>query len=152
MCTIGAVLGLAVGAAQTAGQVSAANQNNRVIEQQARLEQAEAQRKFLVESDASNKDAFQASLEADRAKSFINATGGGQGATAGLRIGEQSRQGALSIANARDRKSAAGANYIAAGKNTQIGAQNRIAANSVSPMAAFTNIATAGISNYGAFK
>lgn len=153
MCDAGLILGLAAGAASAAGQASTASKNTKLIQQQVKLENAAQEREFLVETNAANKDAFQASLEADRGKALVATAGAGmRGPTSGLRSAEQSRQGALSIANARDRSDAAGANYVFAGKNTQTGAQNRINTLQVSPMAAFTEMATAGISNYGAFK
>ncbi len=135
-----------------AGQAQAAKHNNKILVEQAHMEHAAQEREFLVETNAANKDAYGAKMEADRGAAFIRAQAKGQGSTMGLRIGEQHRQGALSIANARDRTEAAHANYIGAGMNTTIGTRNRIKANRISPMTAFANIATAGISNYGAFR
>ncbi|MEQ1952647.1 hypothetical protein [Mesorhizobium sp. CN2-181] len=154
MCDMGLALGIAAGAAQAAGQASTADKNRDLIKKQANLEYATQEREFLVEADASNKDAYQAALEGDRAQAIVKASGAGmQGLTAGLRSAEQSRQSALSIANAKDRSAAAGANYALAGKNTQIGATNRIATEaSLSPLNAFSNIATAGLDGYGKFR
>ncbi|MDQ0420966.1 hypothetical protein J2045_001993 [Peteryoungia aggregata LMG 23059] len=72
------------------------------------------------------------------------------GNTASAHVAEQQRQGAPSIANAKDRAAAAGANYATAGKHTQITAQNDIARQQVSPLTHLTNIATSGINNDGA--
>lgn len=154
MCDLGLTLGIASGIASVAGQMQTAGKNRKLIKQQAQLEYAGQEREFLVEADAANKDAFQAALEGDRAKSALNAAGAGMGGnTAGLRSAEQSRQTALSIANAKDRHAAAGANYALSGKNTQIGATNRIATEAtVSPLSAFTQVATSGLQSYGAFK
>lgn len=161
MCDLGLTLGLlsgvASGVASAVGAQETADANAKIIQQQAQLEYAAQEREFVVEKNAANKEGYQASLEADRAGGLVAATGNGMvGNTAGARIAEQQRQGALSIANAKDRADAAGANYVAAGKSTQIGAQNRINIEQPSPAAAFFNIATSGfngaISNYGAFK
>lgn len=124
-----------------------------MIQEQARLQHAANEREFLVETNAANKDAYQAFLEAARGKSAVKTAGGGMyGATMAARGAEQGRQGALSIANAKDRADAANANYALSGKNIQIGAQNQINTNRVNPLTAMTRIATAGLSNYGAFK
>src|SRR5690606_17491794 len=125
---LGLVIGLASGAASAAAGASAASKNKRRIEEQTRLQHAAQTREFLAETEAANKDAYQATLEADRAKSAVAASGAGmRGNAAGLRIAEQARQGALSIANARDRTDAARANYTLAGKTSQIAARNQIA-------------------------
>lgn len=116
------------------------------------MEHGAQAREFIVESNAANKEAYNAKMEADRGVALIRTQAKGSGSTMGLRVGEQARQGALSIANARDRADAAGANYIGAGMNTTLGARNRVKANSISPLTAFTNIATSGIQGYGAFK
>ena len=152
MCDFGLVLGLAMGAAQVAGQVSAANANQEMVADQAKIEQAEQSREFIVENNAALKDASQATLEGDRAKSLAVASGAGMtGSTVGARFSEQSRQTALSIANAKDRSQAAGANYALQSQATAISANNKIATLSVNPMTALMDIATSGISNYGAF-
>lgn len=153
MCDFGLALGLAAGVANVAGQASAASKNSEMVRQQAQLDYAQQEREFVVENNAALKDGYQAQLEGDRAKSTAVASGAGMtGNTAGLRLAEQSRQQALSIANARDRADAAKANYVMAGKSTQIGAQNKINTLQVNPMTAFTDIATSGLSNYGAFQ
>lgn len=150
---MGLVLGLAAGAAQVAGQVDAANKNTKMVQQQTKLENAQQQREYIVENNAALKDGYQAALEGDRAKSAAVASGAGMtGSTTGLRLAEQSRQQSLSIANARDRADASKANYALAGKSTQIAAQNKINTLQVNPMTAFMNIATSGLSNYGAFQ
>ncbi len=152
MCDPGLILGLAAGAASVGGQAATAAKNTEMVRQQTALEYAQQDREFIVETNAANKEAYSASLEADRGKAFVAAKGAGmRGSTAGARIAEQARQGALSIANARDRSDAAKSNYKSAGKATQIGAQNRVNAMQVNPLSAFTQVATAGISNYGAF-
>ena len=154
MCDLGSLLAISAGAAEAAGQASAADKNRGLIKKQAQLEYAAQEREFLVETDAANKDAYQAALEGDRAQAAVKAAGAGmQGTTAGLRSAEQSRQSALSIANAKDRQAAAGANYALSGKGTQIAATNRIATDAtVNPMATFTNLATAGLDGYGKFR
>lgn len=152
MCDLGLVLGIATGAAQAVGQAQAANANIKSIQQERRLKDAANTREMLVEANASNKDAAQAALEGDRAKSAVITAGAGtQGSTTGLRTAEQGRQTALSIANAKDRMDASRANYALSGKNIQIGTQNQINAQRVNPLTAFTNIATSGMSSYGAF-
>ncbi len=153
MCDLGLVIGLASGAASAVGEAQAAKKNTKIIQQQKTLEYAQQERERLVETDAANKEGFQAQLEADRNVAFVKAKGEGMGgATAGEQVAEQQRQGALSIANAKDRTQAANANYAMAGKNTQIGAQNRINTIQPNPFTMFANSATAGLSNYGAFK
>lgn len=153
MCDMGLVLGLAAGAAQVAGQASVAAKNTKMVQNQTKLEYAQQQREYLVENNAALKDGYQAALEGDRAKSAAVASGAGMtGSSAGLRLAEQSRQQALSIANARDRADASKANYALAGKSTQIGAQNKINTLQVNPMSAFMDMATSGLSNYGAFQ
>lgn len=153
MCDFGLALGLASGIASVAGEADAASKNSSIIRQQANLEYSTQERERLVETDAANKEGYQAQLEADRAVSQGRAAGEGMGGnTAGLQVAEQKRQGALSIANAKDRAQAANANYAMAGKNTQIGAQNRINTIQPNPFTSFTNVATAGLQGYGAFK
>ena len=153
MCDLGLVLGLAAGAANVAGQASAAAKNTKMVKDQANLEYAQQQRELVVENNAALKDGYQARLEGDRAKSTAVASGAGMtGNTAGLRFAEQSRQQALSIANARDRADAAKANYAMSGKSTQMAAQNKINTLQVNPMSAFMDIATSGLQNYGAFQ
>lgn len=153
MCDLGLVLGLASGVAAAVGDAQAADANMDQSIKQAKLEHAAQERERLVETDAANKEGYQAQLEADRTASAVKTLGEGMGgATAGTQVAEQRRQGALSIENAKDRKSAANANYAMSGKNTQITAQNDINRQAISPMTAFFNIASSGISNYGAFK
>lgn len=153
MCDLGLVLGLASGIASVAGKMETARKNTKMIKQQSKLEYAAQEREFLVEANAANKEGYHAALEADRTRGYVTALGEGMGgSTAGARGAEQSRQGALSIANAKDRHDAAKANYAIAGKNTQIGNQNRINTIQVNPLTAFMEVATAGIGNYGAFK
>lgn len=152
MCDLGLVLGLASGALNAAAQADAAKKNQKMVIEQARLKNASEERKLLVETDAANKEAYKASLEKERGESAAKVTSTGiQGSTAGARVAEQSRQGALSISNARDRAKASTANYAMAGKFNQIEAQNRVNTLQPSPLAMFANIASSGISNYGAF-
>lgn len=152
MCDLGLFLGLASGIAGAIGEADTASKNQDMVVSQAKLEQATQAREFIVEAEASNKEGYAAKQEADQTKSFVKATGEGmRGSTAGERLAEQDRQGALSIANAKDRADAAGANYQMAGKHSEIGAQNRINTLQPSPMATFSNIIGSGISNYGAF-
>lgn len=153
MCDPGLVIGLAAGAAQAAGQSSAARKNTKMIQQQTQLQYAAQEQERLVQADAANKEGYQAQLEQDRAVSSAVATGEGMsGATAVERAAEQQRQGALSIANAKDRATAANANYALGSKSTQIGAQNSINTLQPNPFTTFTTIATSGIQNYGAFQ
>ena len=153
MCDPGVILGIASGAATAAGEAQAAKKNAAIIKQQANLEYASQERQRLVETDAANKEAYQAQLEQDRATSFEIAKGEGMGgSTAVERVAEQQRQGALSIANAKDRAAGATANYVMGGKHTQIAAQNRINTQKPNPFTSMANIATSGLSNYGAFR
>lgn len=134
-------LGLIGGIASAAGQAETARKNAKMIKEETRLKYAAIEREFLVEADASNKEAYQAHLEGQRGESFARAKGNGmRGSTAGLQAAEQSRQAALSIENAKDRKDAATANYVFAGKEAQIGAQNRINVNTPSPMQSFLTV------------
>lgn len=92
-------------------------------------------------------------MEGDRAKSAAVASGAGMtGSTAGLRVAEQSRQTALSIANAKDQMDGAKANYIMTGKSQQIQAQSTVNALKPNPISTFTGIATAGLKNYSQFQ
>ena len=153
MCDLGLVLGIASGVAQAAGAADAAGKNMDMMQQQAKLEYAKSAREQLVETDAANKEGYQAKLEQDRGVALVKAVGQGMGgSTAGAQVAEQQRQGALSIANAKDRKTAANANYIMGTKNAQITGQNDINREAISPLTALTNIATSGMQNYGAFK
>lgn len=152
MCDLGLVLGLAAGAANVAGKVAASNANQKMVKQQADIEQTTAARELIVEQNAANKEAAQAVLEGDRAKSAAVASGAGMtGNTPGLRVAEQARQTALSIASAKDRSEAAHANYQISDRASVIAGNNKMATMKVSPMAALTDIATSGFSNYGAF-
>jgi hypothetical protein len=153
MCDMGLALGLAAGAAQAAGQASTNAANLKIEEQKARLADAADAREFIVKTDAANKEAYQAALEGDRAKSAAIAKGEGlAGPTAGLRVAEQSRQTALSIANAKDAKAGAQANYALGTAQTAGALASQRAALRTNPLTAFTDIATAGISSYGALR
>lgn len=150
MCDPGLILGLAAGAAQAVGEAEAADANMDQSIRQAKLEHAAQENERLVQHDAANKEGYQAQLEGDRAASIVRTMGEGMGgATAGQQVAEQRRQTALSIENAKDRKSAANANYAMAGKHSQINAQNDINRQAISPMASFFNIASSGMSGYG---
>jgi hypothetical protein len=149
----GMAIGAASGATSAVGEADAANKNAAIIKQQTQLEYAVQERQRLVETDGALKEGYQSSLETDRAVSLVRASGEGMGGTtAALQVAEQKRQGALSIANAKDKISGANANSAMAGKHTQIAAQNRIATQAPNPFTTITNIATSGISNYGAFR
>jgi len=153
MCDLGGVLGLAAGVASAAGEASTAKKNAAMIQQEAKLEYANQEHQRLVSVDAANKEGYQASLEKDRAVASIRASGEGMGGnTAGLQVAEQQRQGALSIANAKDKVRGADVDYVRQGMVTQIGAQNRLNVQRPNPFTTMTNIATSGLSNYGAFK
>ncbi|WP_416796233.1 hypothetical protein [Ciceribacter azotifigens] len=150
MCDPGLILGIASGVASTAGQAQAAADNQEMIRKQTILEYASQERELLVQADAANKEGYQSQLETDRAVALAKVTGEGMGgATAAARIAEQQRQGALSIANAKDRRDNAKANYTMAGRITQTTAQNDINRQAVNPLTAFTNIAASGMSGYG---
>lgn len=145
----GLVLGLASGAAQVAGQVQAANTNADIAAQQARLEQGSQEREYLIEANASAKEAYKVAQERDRAIAEAKTIGAEMsGSTASERVSEQGRQGALSIANARDRADTARANYVMSGHHSQIKAENDIRANAVNPLTSFINIATSGLEGY----
>jgi NADH dehydrogenase/NADH:ubiquinone oxidoreductase subunit G len=152
MCDLGLAIGLIAGGLQAAGAADTAKKNQKMIDDQARMEHAAQAREFIVESNAANKEAYSSKLEADRNKSFLKTMSGSMGSTVGARNSEQARQGALSIANARDRSEAARANQAFAGMNTQIAATNRKATEAFTPIQAFSMIAGSGISNYGAFS
>lgn len=154
MCDMGLILGMAAAGSQVAAQASAANTNAEIIKRNTQLNYAGLERDFITKTDAANKEGYQATLEGDRAKSTAVVQGAGMhGATPGLRYAEQSRQTALSISSAKDRADAASAGYVAEGKliqNNSQDAMNKQA--SLDPMSAFMDIATSGLSNYGAFK
>jgi hypothetical protein len=152
MCDLGLTIGLVMGGLQAAGAVDAAKKNQKMIDDQTRMEHAAQAREFIVESNAANKEAYNASLEAERNKSFLKTTSGSMGSTVGARNAEQARQGALSIQNARDRSEAAQANQSFAGMNSTIAASNRKATEAYTPLQAFSTIAASGISGYGAFS
>jgi hypothetical protein len=152
VCDPGLILGLVSGIASAAGQAETARKNQDMVIAQTKMEHATQAREMIIEANASNKEGYAAKQEADQTKSFVKTMGEGmRGSTAGERSAEQDRQGALSIANAKDRADAAGANYQMAGKHSQIGAQNRINTLEPNPMAMFANIVGSGLSNYGAF-
>lgn len=153
MCELGAILGLATGAAQVAGQMQAASTNADIAVQQARLEHASQEREYLIEAQASTKEAYKAAQERDRAVAEAKVLGAEMGgSTMSERVSEQNRQGELSIANAKDRADAARGNYVMAGNNSTIKAENDIKVNAVNPLTAFLDIATSGIKGYGAFS
>lgn len=126
MCDLTMALGIMSAGVGAMGAANVASKNTKIIKDQAKLEHASQERELLVETNASNKEAYQAQLQEDRAVAHVNATGKGSGNTMGLRAAEQARQGALSIANAKDRTDAARSNYTAAGQHTKIAADNRI--------------------------
>ncbi len=153
MCDPGLILGLASGAASAAGEAQANKKQRQIIQRQQLLEYGAQERQRLVEVDAANKEAYQAQLEQDRATSLEVAKGEGMGgATATERVAEQQRQGALSIANAKDRATGATANYVMGGKHSQIEAQNGVNTKSSNMFTTIANVATSGLSNYGAFR
>ena len=152
MCELGLAIGLMSGALSAAGSASASSQNQEMIHKQAELEQGENARNFIVEANAANKEAYNASQQADRNKSYLKTASGSMGSTVGERNAEQSKQGALSIANARDRTEAAQANLAFASTATQIEEENRKKQAEYSPLSAFADIAGSGLSNYGAFS
>jgi hypothetical protein len=155
VCDPGLILGIGTGVAQVAGQRQAADSNIKMIRRQAALENAAHTQELLVQTNAANKDAYNAQMEADAAASTVKAKGEGMaGSTAGAQIAEQQRQGALSIANAKDRADGAKANYASAGHITATTANNDIdrQRQAVSPLKMFSTIAASGLSSYGMFK
>ncbi|RWP83795.1 MAG: hypothetical protein EOR11_22700 [Mesorhizobium sp.] len=153
ICDLGLTLGIAAGIANAAGQASAAAANSKNIQQRYNLAQVSNEHDFVTKANAANKEGYQATLEGDRAKSSAIASGAGMnGNTAGLRLAEQSRQQALSIANAKDQREGAKANYIMQGKADQLGAQDALNKQQMNPMTTFLDVATSGLKNYGAFQ
>lgn len=153
MCELGLALGILTGAAQAADQAQAVNQKNELAKQTADIEHAGQAREFLIRADAANKDAYQASLEGDRARASVIAKGEGMGgSTAAARAAEQGRQTALSIQNAKDAREGARANYLMQGNVTRFEQNAGIKTRAMNPLSTFTNIATSGIQNYGAFR
>lgn len=153
MCDLGIALGIAAGAAQAAGEASAAAANSKSLQARYKMNQASNQHDFVIKANAANKEGYQAALEGDRAKSAAIASGAGMnGSTAGLRLAEQSRQSALSIANAKDQREGAQANYIMQGKANQLEAQDTLNKQGMNPMTTFLDVATSGLKNYGAFQ
>jgi hypothetical protein len=149
----GLIIGAVSAAAGEAGKMSAASTNADIAVQQARLEHSSQAREFLISADAANKDAFKAAQERDRAVSDAKVEGVDmQGSTMGARVSEQNRQGALSIANAKDQLDAARGNYVMAGHNSSIKAANDIRVNAVNPLTSFMNIAKGGMDGYGTIK
>ncbi|TIX15096.1 MAG: hypothetical protein E5V41_16905 [Mesorhizobium sp.] len=74
------------------------------------------------------------------------------GNTAGLRLAEQSRQSALSIANAKDQREGAKATYVMQGKADQLQAQDSLNKQRMNPMATFMDITSSGLKSYRAFQ
>ncbi|MER8639181.1 hypothetical protein [Mesorhizobium sp. M1365] len=117
------------------------------------MNQASNMHDFAIKADAANKVGYEATLEGDRAKSAAVASGAGMnGSTTGLRLAEQSRQTALSIANAKDQREGAQANYVMQGKANQLETQDTLNKQRMNPMTTFLDVATSGLKNYGAFQ
>lgn len=153
MCDLGITLGIAAGIANAAGQASAAAANTKSIQARYNFNQVSNEHDFVTQANAANKEGYQATLEGDRAKSAAIASGAGMnGNTTGLRLAEQSRQTALSIANAKDQREGATATYLMQGKADQLQAQEAINKQRMNPMATFMDIASSGLKNYGAFQ
>lgn len=160
MCDLGMALGLAMGAMQAAGTAQAENErieaNNKMLYDQAIAEQDMKARETIIEQRASQKEAHQAWLEAQRGKAFVKAKGEGMmGPTAGLQYAEQGRQGSLSIQNAKDRGESAQFNYTAGTYFDMKEANNRMAVNEAqrtSPMTLAATVIGSGLSYYGAFS
>lgn len=153
MCELSMILGIAAGAASAAGQASAAAANSKSVVARYNFNQASNEHDFVTKANAANKEGYQATLEGDRAKSAaITAGAGMSGNTAGLRLAEQSRQQALSIANAKDQREGAQANYVMQGKGNQLEAQDTLNKQAMNPMSTFMDIATSGLKNYGSFQ
>ncbi|HCL65130.1 MAG TPA: hypothetical protein DIC56_09870 [Rhizobium sp.] len=64
-------------------------------------------------------------------------------------MAKQQRQGALSIGNVKDRRSAAEVNYAMVGRHSQITAKNDINRQRNSPFTYFANIVASGMGGYG---
>ncbi|UCI26726.1 hypothetical protein [Mesorhizobium sp. B2-8-5] len=153
MCDLGLTLGIAAGIANAAGQASAAAANSASMKARYNFNQASNEHDFVAKANAANKEGYQATLEGDRAKSTAVASGAGMnGNTAGLRLAEQSRQTALSIANVKDQREGATATYIMQGKANQLEAQDALNKQRMNPMSTFMDIASSGLKNYGAFQ
>ncbi|WP_156939868.1 hypothetical protein [Mesorhizobium sp. LNHC209A00] len=149
---MGMFLGLAAGAASAASEVATASKKQEIALSNYQLDQAVNEREFIVKTNAANKEGYQATLEGDRAKSLAVASGAGMtGAAPGLRVAEQSRQTALSIANAKDHREGAKANYVMAGKSQQMQTQQTINSLRPNPMASLMDITSSGLKGYGAF-
>ena len=153
MCDLGLALGIAAGAAEAAGTAAIANQKADAVRRGYQVDQANNERNFIIKANAANKDGYQATLDGDRARSQAIATGAEMnGPTPGLRLGEQSRQTALSIANIKDQRDGALADYVMEGKARQMGAQATLSSLRPNAFSTFTDIATSGLKTYGDFQ
>lgn len=154
MCSIGAIIGLGLGVMQAQAQKETSEQNQKMIADDARMKNAAADREYLVESRASQKEAHKAWLEQQSSKGKMIAMGNGaMGNTAGARVGEQMRQGSLSIQNAKDREEASGVNRMGNQMANSVAAQNRIniEASKASPMSLAATVIGSGASMHGSF-
>ncbi len=153
MTIIGTGLGIAQGVAAASGQQAAARKNQRAAVDNQRINLIQNQREMVLEKDASVKEAHDAALAQSAAKATAVASSGGfSGSTAGARVSEQGRQGALSISKAEDRADAAEANYIMEQQAEQIKTANYIETQETSPMAHVFNIAASGLQGYQQFS
>lgn len=134
------------------GAQETADKNNKMIRDQQRAEMVQKQRQYIVESNAANKEGGKAAREQARAVATARAAGQGmEGSTAGLRVAEQTAQGSLSIAAAKDRREAGAFNYTEGVAVDAIEARNKMAVNTPSKGATFANIITSGMQGYGTF-
>lgn len=123
-----------------------------MYDQQMKAEYTTAQRELIVDTRAAKKDGYQANLHRDSIVANQIAKGEGMsGNTAGLQIGEQSRQATHSIENANDRYGAAVANYSMGTEFSRSKAQNNMNAAEISPMTAFMGIAGSALNGIGSF-
>ena len=151
--TLSLAVGTVTGGLGAFGKADAAKNNREAIESQRLLEVGHAERERIIEKNAANKEAYKASQLTERNKAFLTAKGNIRGASAGERSAEQSRQGALSIANARDRSNAADANFAASNAQSDLKAANRVRTEATyTPLNAFTDIASSAVKSYGMFE
>ena len=152
MSVLGLGLGIAQGVASVAGKRSAAEKNKKAAVDNQRLNLIQNQRENVQEKDAALKEAHKAALERDRAKATAVASSGNiSGASAGARVAEQSRQGALSISTAFDRASAADANYLIEGQAEEVKTANYISTQTTSPLAEVFEVVGSGLKGYQQF-
>ncbi|MBL4783877.1 MAG: hypothetical protein JKY49_00465 [Cohaesibacteraceae bacterium] len=152
MAAMGGGLGLLQGAASASAKQDAANKNIAAQMVQTSLDYQQSQRELIVESEAASEQANDAWLKMESSKATVSAgSAGTQGSTVGARLGEQSRQGGLSISRAYDRKESAQANHQAETKAKEIEGNNYIATQHIDPMTSMFEIAAGGFKGWSRF-